>query len=513
MTAGTASNKSTTSSGAPDAQPEVPSAARGGSIDLTSGPIGSALLAFALPTLLASALQSASGSLDAILVGKLLGSTALAATANGNIVMFLVTSFVFGFGMAATIYIGQAFGKSDIDQARRIAGTVIGLFVPLSIATAVLGFLLCGRLLSLLGTDPDVMPLALAYLKVIFINMPATMIMTLIMMALRGSGDSRTPLLFVGLSVAINASLSPFLIAGYGPFPQLGIGGAALGTLIGNALSLVGLVAYIYARDLPLRLRKAELRYVLPDPAILKLMAVKGSPIGLQMIVVSTAALTMLRLVNAVGVAETAAYAAVQQVWGYVQLPAMALGAAASAMAAQNIGADRWDRVATVSRRGVEFNILLTGTIVLALSVFAAPILSLFLAGESSVLQIGMHILRIATWGYIAFGITFVLFGTVRANGQVVGPLIVLAISLYPVRVGFAVGAQGWLGTDALWWSFPVALVSACVMAVLLYRYGGWRDGKLLPESLHVASLHLLGRIWSGADRDGQSNIGAMPVH
>src|SRR3954464_1336653 len=130
----------------------------GGQRDLTSGPIGSTLLAFALPTLGSSILQSLNGSINAVWVGRFLGEDALAATSNANIIMFLMMAFVFGFGMAATILIGQAFGRRDIDAARRVLGTAIGSFVFVSFAIGALGWIFAPALLHLLATPSGAYP-------------------------------------------------------------------------------------------------------------------------------------------------------------------------------------------------------------------------------------------------------------------------------------------------------------------------------------------------------------------
>src|SRR5438105_8782409 len=165
--------------------------------DLTQGAIGPTLLKFALPTLASSILQSLNGTVNAIWVGRFLGEGALAATSNANMVMFLLMSFVFGFGMASTILIGQAWGRKDVDGARRVIGTAIGFFFMVVIAMAVAGWFLAPGLLKLLGTPGGAAPLALAYLRVIFLAMPALLLLTLLMMALRGAGDSMTPLWFM----------------------------------------------------------------------------------------------------------------------------------------------------------------------------------------------------------------------------------------------------------------------------------------------------------------------------
>ena len=450
--------------------------------DLTVGPIAPTLLAFALPTLGSSVLQSLNGSVNAIWVGRFLGEEALAATTNGNLVMFLLMAFVFGFGMASTILIGQEFGRHDILGARRVMGTAIGTFVALATLISLTGWVLAPQLLTLLATPGDAMPFALAYLRVIFLGMPPTLMLTMTMMALRGSGDSMTPLWFMGLNVALDIVLNPVFILGLGPVPELGIAGSALAFTIAAYLSLGGMIAYIYARDLPLRLRGRELGFLTPDPALLRVIFSKGFPIGLQMIVISSSALAMLGLVNRHGVVVTAAYGVTQQLWTYVQMPAMALGAAVSAMAAQNIGAGNWDRVSKITRSGVLFNLLMTGALVVVVMLADDAALGLFLGSDSAAIPIAEHILLIATWGFLFFGISLVLFGTVRANGVVVGPLIIMFIAMYPVRLGFAFSARELLGLDALWLSFPVGMVATCAMAAALYLHGGWRRARMAPE-------------------------------
>ena len=451
-------------------------------VDLTSGPIYPALLLFALPTMGSSVLQSANGSIDAIWVGHLLGENALAATTNGNLVMFLLTAFVFGFGMASTILIGQAIGRRDLHGAKEVVGTAIGTFAPLAVLIAVIGWFLAPHLLAVLGTGPEITPLARAFLRVTFLAMPAILMQTMLMMALRGAGDALTPLIFMAVAVVLDVVLNPLFILGTGPFPAMGIGGSAFAMAVANYASLIAMLCYIYLRKHPLRLMGEDLRLLRPAPHILSLMLSKGLPIGLQMVVVSSAMLTMMTLVNREGVDTTAAFGATQQLWTYVQMPAMALGAAVSAMAAQNIGAGRWERVSRITRAGIVLNFLLTGGLVAALMLADHYALILFLGSESPAIEIGQHIARLASWGFVAFGITMVLFGTVRANGQVIWPLIILAISLYPVRLGVAVGLRDLLGVDALWLSFPVAMVATMLMSGALYLHGGWRRTNDLAQ-------------------------------
>ncbi|GAA4037666.1 MATE family efflux transporter [Sphingomonas rosea] len=462
-----------------DADPKPPSAQSPNRRDLTQGPIARTLLAFALPTLGSSIIQSLNGSINAAWVGRLIGEDALAATANANMTVFVLTAFTFGFSMASSILIGQAFGRRDIDSARRAFGNAAGFFALLGTLVAIGGWFLSPHILGMLGTPPEAVPLADDYLRVIFLGMPPTILLVMSMMALRGSGDSLTPLWFMILAVILDSGLNPLLIAGIGPFPQMGIAGSATATVIANWVALGGLVTYIYAKDLVLRLRGPELAYLNPFGPTLRSIIVKGFPMGLQMIVISVSSLMLVFLVNRQGVHTTAAYGVTMQLWTYIQMPAMAFGAAVSAMTAQNIGAGRWDRVAEITRTAIVQTLVITASLIGLFLLFEKPALGLFLGMDSPALPIAMHIQWIATWSFLLFGVTLVLFGTVRANGAVVGPLVILAIGLLPVRLGVAWAGEPLIGPDALWWSFPASTLVNLALATAYYKSGHWRQAKM----------------------------------
>src|SRR3954469_3549738 len=447
--------------------------------DLTQGSIGPTLLTFALPTLASSILQSLNGTINAIWVGRFLGENALAATSNANMVMFLLTAFVFGFGMASTILIGQSWGRKDVDGARRIFGTAGGSFLLATIIIAVAGYFLSGSILKLLGTPGAAAPLALAYLQVIFLAMPALLLLTLLMMALRGAGDSLTPLWFMIVAVLLDSGLNPVFILGLGPAPRLGIAGSATATLIANYAALIGLVAYMYIRDLPLRLRGRELKYFWCDLPILKTIVAKGLPMGIQMIVISMSALALVGMVNREGVDTTAAFGVALQLWTYVQMPAMALGAAVSAMVSQNIGAGKWDRVGQITRVGILQSLLITGGLIVVLTLADRTVLALFMGPTSHALPIARHIHLLATWNFLLFGVMMVLFATVRANGAVWAPLIILAVGMVPIRFGWIFATYGWLGADSIWTSFPVTSLVNLLLAAAYYLQGGWKKARM----------------------------------
>ncbi|MDI9240409.1 MATE family efflux transporter [Lysobacter sp. LF1] len=457
--------------------------------NLTEGPIGRNLLAFALPILAGNAAQSLNGSVNAVWVGRFLGEEALTATANANNIMFFLIGSVFGIGMAATILIAQAIGARDVGQARRVMGTSATFFIGLSAVIAALGWWLSRHLLAAMGTPAASLHLAEDYLQVIFLAMPALYAFAFLTAALRGVGDARTPFRFLLIAVVLDIVLNPLLIFGIGPFPKLGIAGSAWSTLVSQVVTLTALLAYLRHKRHVLWLGRHEAHLFKIDLTILRVLIVKGVPMGLQMVLISLAMIAMMTMVNHHGTETTAAYGAALQLWTYVQMPAMAVGAACSSMAAQNVGAHRWDRVAGTARAGVLINFLLTGALIVPLIALDRWTLSLFLPPGSDALEVARHLNHISVWSFLFFGVTFVVSGVVRSTGAVIPPLLILALALWGVRVPFANLLQPHLGVDAIWWSFPVSAVCSMLMALAYYRWGGWRRARMLPPDRHEVAV------------------------
>src|SRR5574337_1179681 len=286
------------------------------------------------------------------------------------------------------------------------------------------------------------------------------------MMTLRGAGDSHTPFYFMLLSVGLDIVLNPLLIFGLGPVPAMGIGGSALATLIAQSVALIGLVAHLYRRRHFLCLHRGELHYLKPDLALLRALVLKGLSMGLQMVVISSSALVMIGLVNAYGSQTTAAYGAASQLWTYIQMPSLAVGAAVSSMAAQNVGARRWDRVSRIAGVGVAYNFLLTGALVAVVYLFNRGALGIFLPGDSAAIDIAQHLNAIVVWSFLFYGLSFVLFGVVRATGAVMPPLIILAVAL----------------------CFVLVALVAVVLAAAYSRWGNWRHASMLDGPAQQAA-------------------------
>ncbi len=449
--------------------------------DLTVGPVAKTLFAFALPSLGVNILQSLNNSVNSVWIGQFLGEEALAASANAGLIMFLMFSTLFGFSMATTILIGQNMGRRDVEAVRRIMGTATSVFFVAGLVFAAAGWLFAPQLLRLMATPEGAYPLALAYLRVMFLAMPTSFVMILISSSLRGVGDSVTPFRNTILNVVLDIILNPVFILGLGPIPAMGIAGSALATLIASVISLGLLIRKVYAKDLTIRLRGAELKWLRPDPVYLGPIAKMGLPMGLSMIIMSGSTLAMLGLVNREGVDTTAAFGVMNQLWSYVQMPAVAVGGAVSAMVAQNIGANKWERIDRIVWSGVGINVLMSGVLVLATTVFAAPLLGLFLPAGSAAIPIAIHINHVIGWSFMLMGVSVVVTFAVRANGAVVAPLVILIVAAVVVRFSVGFGLHNRYGADAIWGAFIAASLASCILSLVYYLHGGWKKAKAMP--------------------------------
>ena len=446
--------------------------------DLTKGPILRTLVVFAIPALITNIVQTVNGSINTVWVGQLLGENALAATANANTLMFLAFGTVFGFGMATTVLVGQKFGARDILGAREAFGGGVGFCTGLSALIALFGWIFAPQLLQLMSTPAEAQAFALSYLRVIMVSMPFGVLAMMVSMGLRGAGDATTPLRATILTVVLDVIFNPLLILGIGPFPQLGIAGSALSSALASAIGAGVMIWQVYARDLPLRLRGSELRFLKPSRDELRYLLTRGFPMGAQILVAAGAGVIMIGLVNREGLIPAAAYGTSLQLWNYIQMPAVAIGAAITAMVAQNIGAGQHQRVSKITWAGVGLNTAFTGVVTALILLFDRPVLELFLGSGSPAVPLARHIQFIVTWSFLLMGVMMVLFSTMRAYGAVYAPLMIMFVALYPGRIGFYTLAYPMMGQEAVWWSFPFGSAISMSLALAYYRWGSWRKGR-----------------------------------
>lgn len=447
---------------------------------LVDGPITTTLARFALPLLVTNFLQMVTTTSAAIWVSHVLGANALTAVVIANIFAQMMIGAANGLGAACGVAVGQSVGSGDLRAVKRVAGTTLSFVTGLALVVTVAGIVFAPMIITGMGTPEPARAMAVTYLRWTCATLPCQFVFVVMLVMLRNTGDARTPFLFTLLWIVLALVLSPMLLTGALGLPHLGIAGMAIGNLLANAIALAAMIVYVYAARLPLALRGADLRLLIPERALLATLVRRGLPTALETFIVHGAYFTLLAVVNAQGAVTAAAYSGAAQLWGYVQMPSNALSASMTAMAAINIGAGRWDRVDRITWRGTLLSVACSAGATLLIFALGDLLLLLFIPEGGEVLNIARTINHTALWGWIFLSVSMGLFAVVRANGEMTAPPLVFGFTMWFLRVPFAVWMQPLFGVAAIWWSLPFGSISSAALACAYYRWGGWRQRGLM---------------------------------
>ncbi len=306
--------------------------------DLTTGSPMRLIIGFALPTLFGMLFQQLYNMVDAMIVGKLLGSAALAAVGSTGSVNFFVIGFCMGVCNGFAIPVAQRMGAGEPSKMRRYVANAAWLSVLFAVVLTVATGLLCRQILTVMLTPADIFANAYAYIFVIFMGIPATFLYNLLAGVIRSLGDSKTPVYFLALSSVLNILLDFALILGF----QAGVAGAAIATVASQGVSGIACLLYMRKRYPILRMTKEERRLDLHACGVLCAM---GIPMGLQYSITAIGSIVLQSSVNALGSLYVAAVAAGGKVYQLLACPFDAMGATMATYCGQNVGACRLDRL------------------------------------------------------------------------------------------------------------------------------------------------------------------------
>jgi len=424
---------------------------------------------FLVPLMVSNVLQSISGTVNSIFLGRMIGVQALAAASAFFPILFFLIAFFIGLASGATVLIGQAYGAGDVHKMKKIAGTTLSVALALGIALMIFGLTSTDWLLRLLATPPDILEASAFYGRVIFVAMPVIFVFFAYVSFLRGLGDTKTPLWFLVLTTAIGVVVTPALIQGWFGLPQLGVASAAVATLASNLGGLITMLLFLRSIKHPLSFDRETASDLIVDVPLLKTIVRIGVPTGLQMVMVSLAEIAVLSFVNHFGSSATAAYGAVNQVVAYVQFPAMSIGITSAIFTAQCIGARRLDRVQKVVHAGIGMNYVVGGALIIFVYALAWPILGMFIT-EPNTLAIAHGLLMITLWSYVLFGNMAVLSGVMRASGDVIWPTAINIFAIWAVEVPVAFVLMHKIGLSGVWVGYPAAFSVGLVLMTLYYR-------------------------------------------
>lgn len=432
--------------------------------DLTVGGITSTLLRFTLPMMLGSLMQQCYNIADTMIVGRCIGSDALAAVGSSYSLMVFLTSVLLGLAMGSGTVFSQQFGAGNMTGLRRSIYVSLVLIGFVTAALTVAAFVFIDPILKLLQVPADIYVMQRLYLLVIFAGIPFTFLYNFYAALLRAVGDSVTPLWFLGVSVVLNIGLDLFFILGTG----MGVDGAALATVIAQAVSAIGLMIYVLHRRPELRVCREDMRL---DRISVRDIASFSSLTCIQQSVMNFGILMVQGLVNSFGTAVMAAFAAAVKIDSFAYMPVQEFGNAFSTFVAQNYGAGKRERIRRGVRSAFVTAVLFSLAVSVAVFVLARPLMLIFVRGEETeIISIGVQYLRVEGVFYFGIGILFLLYGYFRAIRKP-GMSVVLTVLSLGTRVALAyiLAAVPAVGVVGIWWSIPIGWAVADAVGIICY--------------------------------------------
>lgn len=442
--------------------------------DLTKGPVLRTMLRFSLPMILGNLLQQCYNLADTWVVGRFLGSNALAAVGSSFTLMTFLTSILLGLCMGSGAVFSIRFGQKDERALQESVRTSFLLISVLTVILNVLAFVCLDGIRIFLQVPDAVWGLMRDYLKIIFCGIAATFLYNFFASYLRAVGNSVVPLWFLAVSAALNIGLDLWFVIGL----SRGVGGAAEATVLSQYIAGVGIMIYAVLRCPELRakekfrLRRRSLREI-ADYSVLTCVQQSVMNLGILMV---------QGLVNSFGAPIMAAFAAAVKIDAFAYMPVQDFGNAFSTFTAQNYGAGEKDRLRKGLKVALAASVLFSLAVSAVVFIFARPLMGLFVdSAEMQIIAEGVRYLRIEGAFYFGIGILFLLYGLYRAVGRP-GMSVVLTVLSLGTRVvlAYALSALPALGVVGIWWSVPIGWALADIVGILYYVF---RKKKLLAFS------------------------------
>lgn len=442
--------------------------------DMTEGNILRHLAVFSAPMFLGNLLQALYNTVDSIWVGRFLGAEALGAVSVSFPVIFALIAVIMGITMATTTMVSQYAGARQFDMVRKTINNSVVLLGSAGLLVSVLGIALHRPLLHLINTPPELIPMASSYLVIFLGGLLFMFGYNVFGGILRGLGDSRTPLLFLFYATIINIILDPVLIFGIGPFPRMEVAGAALATVISQAVSTVLAVRHLNRQNHLVRFSPSEMKF---DWELTKTTVRIGLPSGVQQTLISFGMLSMSSIINSFGPAVVAAFGAANKLDNFAFMPAMSLGLATTALVGQNIGAGREERARETVYWASLAAAAITGIITLV-ALFAPRTLIVLFTTDPQILKLGSEYLRIVGLSYVPMALMFIITGVLRGAGDTVPTMLISIVNLLIIRVPLAKLLSGIpsLGHRGIWFAIAISSVAGMLFSRIYYASGRWKN-------------------------------------
>jgi putative MATE family efflux protein len=470
--------------GAPVAAAPVPSgmwetvreAVRGSPLDYTTAPVGRAVVMLAVPMVMEMAMESIFAIVDVFWVAHL-GADAVATVGLTESMLTIIYTAAMGLSIGATAVVARRIGERDQEGAARAAGQSIVLGVMVAALIAGLAAPWAPNLLALMGASPEVVQSGSGFTRVMLGGNVTIVLLFLLNAVFRGSGDAAIAMRVLWLGNFLNIVLGPCFIFGLGPFPTLGVMGAAVATNLGRGTAVAYQLVILARGRGRVRITARDLRL---DLSIMKtVLRLSGS--GTFQILIGTASYVgLVRILSVFGSAALAGYTIGIRIIVFALLPAFGISNAAATMVGQNLGAARPDRAERAVWTAAVYSMIFLGSVGIVFLVFAGPITGLFTA-DPDVKQYAMSCLRIVSLGFVFYGAGMVLTSSFNGAGDTWTPTVInlFVFWLWEIPLAWWLAVHAGVGPRGVFIALTVAYSSLAVVSALLFRRGKWKEKKV----------------------------------
>lgn len=441
-----------------------------GTKDMTIGNPYSLMIGFTLPIFLSQVFQQLYNTADAFIVGKYLGTNALAAVTSSGTLIFLMVSFFMGMAMGAGVVISRYFGAGDQEQVSRAIHTVFAFGMVTGLILTIVGVAFTPTFLVWMQTDPEVLPEAIAYFRYYFLGSLALVMYNICRSIMNALGDSRRPLYYLIFSSVLNIVLDLLFIAAF----HGGVWTAAAATVLSQAASVVLCMIHLLQKG---NIFTVEIRKIRFHKDMLVEIVRYGFPSGVQNSVIAFANVIVQSQINSFGRLAMAAYGTHAKIEGFAFLPITSFNMACTTFISQNLGAKQYDRAKKGARFSILAAVLLAEAIGIFYYIFAPQLIGLF-DQTPGVIELGVRQARTVGLFYCLLAYSHSVAAVCRGAGKAFVPMVVMLSIWCVVRISYIIVIMRIFGEiQYIYWAYPLTWSVSSVIYLLYYLFSDWVHG------------------------------------
>jgi putative MATE family efflux protein len=452
-------------------------AVRGSHQDYTTGSLNRAILLLAVPMVLEMVLESLFGVVDIFWVGRL-GANAVATIGLTESMLSLIFAVAMGLSLSTTAMVARRIGEKDPEGAAVAGVQAIALGFIVSLAIGIPCGIWAPNLLRLMGASPEIVATGSGYTRICLGGSFAVLLLFLNNAIFRGAGDAAIAMRLLWVSNIINLVLDPCLIFGWGPFPRLGVTGAALATLTGRSIGVLYQFYRLMRGTERLRILKSQVR--IQWNVLWRLVRVSLTGI-LQFAIAHTSWIGLVRIVSIFGAAALAGYTIAIRIVIFIILPSWGLSNAAATLVGQNLGAGHPERAEKAVWRTGLYNVIFLGIVGVIFITFPEPIVRLFAPQDPSVVPLGAACLRIISYGNLGYAYFMVMMQAFNGAGDTITPTIVnfFGFWLFEIPLAWWLAIPLRMHSNGVFASIAIAETAMAAASSILFKQGKWKKQKI----------------------------------